>query len=243
MRDEALCGLNNLLELILKRCELRQMPPLHPVKDTLQLLNVHDNNITKISRNYFDGCTALIYLTLSKNKLSSFPDVSPARQTLNLLKISSNAIPAISRTIIDSTFPNLEEVYISCNEIKVVPCGMLSAWPNIHKIDIKYNMLARLNKCIFTGGNKTSKVKIYASRNHFRCDASLSWFAKLSTRNYITTTGVSLIYGIFGRVRFQDYGLIACATPVAYFGKYIKDLGEIDFSIYFANDFDVVDKH
>ena len=123
MRDEALCGLNNLLELILKRCELRQMPPLHPVKNTLQLLNVHDNNISKISRDYFDGCTALTYLTLSKNKLSSFPDVSPARQTLNLLKISSNGIRAISRTMIDSTFPYLEEVYVFENEIKVMPCG------------------------------------------------------------------------------------------------------------------------
>ena len=202
------------------------MPPLEPVKDTLQVLNVHDNNISKISRDYFEGCNALAYLTLSKNKLSSFPDVSPARQTLNLLKISSNVISAISQTITDSTFPYLEEVDISNNEIKMVPCTMLSAWPNIHIINIKYNMLSRLNKCIFTDGNKTSQVKVFAYGNPFRCDAALSWLTKLSTGNYTVITGRLITYGIFGRARFRDYGLLTCETPDAYFGKYIKDLGE-----------------
>ena len=45
--------------------------------------------------------------------------------------------------------------------------------------------------------------------------------------NYTVITGRLITYGIFGRARFPDYGLLTRETPDAYLGKYIKNLGEI----------------
>ena len=225
MSDEAFCGLTILVTLILKQCKLNRMPPVDRVKDTLQVLNVNGNYISKIPQHYFQDFTALKHLVLSENQLTKIPDLSPAHQTLQTIMLSSNNIITIPFSLLDHAYPSLKRVSFSNNQIKMIPNGLLAAWPRILRFSIDGNKLTHLDIYLFRGGNDTSDVEIHLHDNPWRCDAAFSWFAELKLGNYISMYGATIRCGIYDRGCFRNYEYIRCAGPEAYALQRIKDLG------------------
>ena len=225
IRHDAFFGLNKLAFLKIKQSNLREMPPLDTVKDTIQVLILYGNRITFIPQDYFEGFLVLRELILSQNRLIIFPEVRPVRNTLHMLRISHNNITSISSSIVDNVYPYLTEICLNGNKMMKIPTDVLSTWPNIRYFDIEGNQLSKLDEDVFGGFNGSYYVQINLFRNPWRCDSALAWFTELSTGKNIENPDFGPPYGILGRVRFLFYTIIQCAEPEAYFGKMISNLG------------------
>ena len=224
MSDDAFCGLTILVTLILKQCKHYRMSPVDTVKDTLQVLNVNGNYISKIPQHYTQDFTALEDLVLSENRLTEIPDLSSAHQTHQTIMLSSNNITTIPSSLLDDTYPSLIRVSFSNNQIKMIPNGLLAAWPPVLRFSIDGNKLTHLDIYLFLGGNNTSDVETHLHDNLWRCDAAFSWFADIKLGNQISMFCGTIRCGIYERGCLRNYEYIRCAGPEAYALKRIKDL-------------------
>ena len=226
MQTKALHGLNNLIRLILKRCHLREMPPVvASVKRTLQMLNVKDNNITTIQQYYFDGFEDLRYLILSKNKLKIFPNIHPISGVLKDLLVTSNFITEIPPTLSKQLFPSLKMISLARNRIADIPLGIFSRLPSLYAFDIQRNKLSTFKLPDFFVYNVTDELLLNLGGNPWRCDSALAWLADLDT-GVIKLFGSSGLFPRLGRIWFLSYKMVCCHGPTQHAGKCIFDMSK-----------------
>ena len=209
----ALSGLAMLEVLLLKRCHLRQMPPLvDTVRYTLEVLNLQGNRISTIVPDYFDGCASLTYLQLSENQLKTIPDLGPLSGTLIHLSFISNCITDIPPSLYANTFAALTSIKMADNLIANFPCCVFSKLPNLGEFDISYNHLHSFTFPEFLVFNATKDVFMRLGFNRWRCDSALAWLAELDIVE-VFRMGSTRRYSRSGFVWFLDYDIIRCAGP------------------------------
>ena len=209
----ALSGLAMLQVLLLKRCQLRQMPPVvDTVKYTLEVLNLHGNRISTIGPDYFEGFVTLTLLQLSGNQLKTIPDLGPLSGTLIHLSFISNCITDISHSLYANTFAALTSIKLADNLIANVPCCVFSKWPSLAEFDISYNYLHSFPFPEFLVFNARKDVFMRLGFNRWRCDSALAWLAELDIGE-VVRMGSTRRYSRSGFVWFLDYDIIRCAGP------------------------------
>ena len=224
MDIDALSGLAMLEVLHLKRCHLRQMPPVvDTVKRTLEVLNLHGNRISTIVVDYFDGFATLTHLQLSENQLKTIPDLKPLRGTLIHLSFSSNCITDISPSLYTNTFASLTSIKLLDNLISNFPCCVFSKWPNLGEFDISYNHLHSFTFPEFLVFNATKDVFMRLGYKRWRCDSALAWLAELDIAE-VVRMGSTRRYSRSGFLWFLDYDIIRCAGPPRHAHKRILEL-------------------
>ena len=89
------------------------MPPLNPVKHTLELLSLPFNDLEYIENSYFMGFRRLQMLILSHNHQMSIPDISPLTSTLTSFDIAHNSVLSLKPLLLNATFVKLGDIDVS----------------------------------------------------------------------------------------------------------------------------------
>jgi len=114
--------------------------------NNLRILNASKNNIEKIEFD-FNNFNSLVHLDLSKNKLTSLPASISNAKTLEYIDLSFNNFDNIPKELF--SLPLLRVLLISHNQIHAIPSdiGKLSGLENF---DIGYNKVENLPPELFT---------------------------------------------------------------------------------------------
>ena len=145
IQEGAFHGLQSLHELNLTYCDLKEMPPLDHVRNTLGNLILTNNILKEITPNYFPGFARLTRLDLSKNLLSTLPDFSHVAQTLYDFSATTNKIAYLSPSLTSVNFPMLFSLDIGRDKIKRISLSMLSRWPKLAFLYIYCNLIESLD--------------------------------------------------------------------------------------------------
>ena len=143
--EKAFCGLSSLTIITLKHCEIREMPPLNPVKHTLKAMRLLQNQITSIPHGYFFGFPKLHTLDMSSNFLRSVSQIYSLSATVRYLIFGSNRLedfPAIDHNV---TYTVLSALYLSNNKLTEFKENMLKRFPRLHYITLMMNPITRVD--------------------------------------------------------------------------------------------------
>ena len=120
------------------------MPPLYPIKYSLEYLDLQHNALMLTEPNYFFGFRRLTALDLSDNIFSAIPDISPLADTLMRLFIMDNVVASRETFLYNSTYTELTSLDVTHNKISEPTPKMISQWPRLAYLNIEYNMLETL---------------------------------------------------------------------------------------------------
>ena len=149
------------------------MPPLSPVKASLETLWLQGNLISAVNNNYFNGFGKIYFINLRRNCLNVCPNVSfPARQ-LQSLWLSSNKIRSLKPFLTSTVFAELLHLDVSYNEIYTLNFEMISHWPELRVLQIGGNLFTTLGDLSdFMRGAVLKVGQIWYVGEEFSCDAS-----------------------------------------------------------------------
>ena len=133
IEDETFAGISNVQSISLRYTALMNMPPLAPVKNTLEQLHLDYNNISRIPHDYFVGFNNLQKLFICCNKLRDVPDITTLHNTLTFLELRENNIMSISGVLNGTTYRQLRYISLGSNIISILiltwcPFGLW--WPH-----------------------------------------------------------------------------------------------------------------
>ena len=120
------------------------MPPLIPVKDSLETLWLHKNLIVAIKDTYFNGFKRMISIDLHSNYLNVCPNVSFLAKQLKSLWLAHNKISSLKPFLTSTGFTQLLHLDVSYNEIYMLNLEMISHWPALRYFHINGNLLTSL---------------------------------------------------------------------------------------------------
>ena len=120
------------------------MPPLDPIKRDLQQLNLQNNKISCVPRDYFDGFTSLKRVHLSSNLLVDFPCMTPLVSTLEQLATDANKIEMIPPNFYNTSYVRLQYLDLRSNAISIFDYGSIHAWPALRSLRLKNNRITSL---------------------------------------------------------------------------------------------------
>ena len=144
IEDDACVGLNNLTSLTLAHCGLNEAPPLHPVKDNLEILSLSYNCLIVIPANYFCGFTRLLSISFDRNKLLAIPNITPLKAKLVYLELGGNRITSFKPFLTNTTYPAMRQLGVTDNKIKYLSRNMISCWPKLISLQLRKNLLKSL---------------------------------------------------------------------------------------------------
>ena len=121
------------------------MPPLDPIKSSLEYLDLKHNALMLTEPNCFFGFHRLTALDLSDNIFSAIPDISPLADTLMRLFIMDNVVASLEPFLYNFTYTELTSLVVSRNNIIELTPKMISQWPRLTYLSIEYNMLESLD--------------------------------------------------------------------------------------------------
>ena len=134
------------------------MPPLDPTKHNLELLDLVNNDLVFIERNYFSGFHHLKILDLSENGLSRIPDITPLTDTLKRFSIRNNLVLSLETFLSAVMYKFLTRLDFSVNKIGELTSGMISQWPELRYLDIECNFVQKLED--LSGLTRGSVLKV-----------------------------------------------------------------------------------
>ena len=217
----AFVGIHCLLTLRLEETSLRTMPPLAPLKSTLEQLLLFYNNISFVPRNNFLGFRKLHTLNMRGNNLCVIPDITPLRHILIHIQLNGNKLRTISSGLIGIIYSHLKFISLSNNEIHTFDWDMMSFWSAIHGIYLYHNHIASL----------PTSYPMYGDRNcsgdHRDITVDLRWnpmhcgeAVRLIINNK-TSHGAKMN----PCVTITDLNHMVCASPTELRGRNLDELG------------------
>ena len=223
IEEMVFAGLNFLRTIHLTKTGLISMPPVIPVKSTLEELVLTDNNISVVPRGYFVGFKTLKRLIMIGNSLSLIPDISPVLNTIIDLQLSQNDINFISGEVIKTVYPLLQSLHLGGNAIKKFDSDMLTFWPSLRILELGDNRIvhlpssypeSRMKQC----SNKNASICVlHFGKNPIHCDKAVE---EIITRrqdghNYVKWNCFIEINGLHQTV---------CASPPYLCGQNLQKL-------------------
>ena len=172
-------GVLYLRTLRLWHLGLKSMPPITPVKSTLEELFLDYNNISTVPSDYFFGFKKLEILLMQGNTLYSVPNVLPLRPTIINLQLGVNNIHSITGALNGTIYPLLRYLGLGENMISRVNTDMLSFWPSLNRLDLQDNRIIHLpknipeNKLKNCSGNRDSICFVNFAGNPVHCDTTV----------------------------------------------------------------------
>ena len=143
--EEAFYGLTNLQCLHMIRCQIAEMPPLHPVKNILKTLSVAHNQIRLIPEEYFHGFTKLRILNLANNLLKSVSELHSVSATLRILDLDSNRLQHFPTSVHNATYVGLCELMLRNNKLRECRNVVLNNFPHLTLLDLMVNLISHVN--------------------------------------------------------------------------------------------------
>ena len=158
IEKDAFVGLHSLIILDLTYCGLDTMPPLNPIKSTLQTLHLGQNNLFNISADYFHGFINLKYITLYDNNFSLVPNIIPCAATIQYLYMGTNAVQTFEPFLTNTTFTAVLRLRLSDNRIRYLSRDMIRCWPNLLTLHLTNNFLKSLED--LTGVTRSTLLEV-----------------------------------------------------------------------------------
>ena len=140
IEDGAFIGLVRLKELSLTNCKLKEMPPLSPVKDSMETLELRRNSLSSTSNDYFNDFHKLHTIDLGNNSLEVAPNVSALNDQLKTLKIPFNKIITLD-SLTSAVYPQLFRLDVAGNRLTQLTRSMFSYWPALRYFYLEDNSL------------------------------------------------------------------------------------------------------
>ncbi len=145
--DESL----NLHSLVLKGCELREIPKSLYQMTSLKRLNLEDNHITDVSADIGD-LSEIIEINLSRNDIMRIHQDIDKLQQLKVLNVDRNDLRSIPKSL--GKLQNLTRLTISNNKIQELPSALYEL-KNLVTLNANWNVLSQ----IYPGIGKMKQLK------------------------------------------------------------------------------------
>ena len=120
------------------------MPPLNPVKSTLETLRLGQNHLANVSADYFHDFITLRSIILSNNNFIEIPNIIPLTATLHYFNMGSNKVQSFAPFLSNTTFTEVLTLYMSSNKIRYLSRDMLRCWPKLLILYLSNNLLKSL---------------------------------------------------------------------------------------------------
>ena len=144
IEEDAFVGMHSLITLDLTYCQLKTMPPLNPLKGTLETLNLDQNDLVNVSSDYFHDFFTLKSVTLSYNNFIEVPNTLPLNTTLQYLYMSRNKVQSFEPSLTNVTFTEVLILHMAYNEIRYLSRDMVRCWPKLLILYLNNNLLKSL---------------------------------------------------------------------------------------------------
>ena len=188
------------------RNNLTEVPSIPAqIPNNTEELSLHDNRLSAVSSDDFEGLDKLYYLGLDYNFLTFFPNLSSIAKTLRTLQINNNQLSMIPAQHLDILI-KLEHLHIYNNFLTTIPnvAGpsnsliCISAGYNKFKHFPKLQKLGKSLELLFLRGNKITEInaadlicgtqisEIQLTNNPLVCDKHIAWM--LTDRIYTSGT-------------------------------------------------------
>ena len=120
------------------------MPPLGPVKESLETLSLRRNLLDSISNAYFNGFQRLHSIDLAHNRLNAGPNTSPLADILRILYLEQNVISSLSTFLTSTIYSRLSRLNVSNNKLNYLNVEMIILWPNLRFLYVSGNLFQTL---------------------------------------------------------------------------------------------------
>ena len=198
IEDGAFCGLRELSILNLYNNKLRSLPQLCPLKCCLVRLELSNNKISRLSKQFFKGFEKLERINLSNNGLIALPDLHWIQNSVTIMMASKNKINSLDALHTPSVYKKLEVLQFAANAIGTFNVTLLRHMPALRQLHLNGNALKHIDDF------RNLYVKdINLRHNPLHCGEELSWMGE------------------------EDMGFekhLTCATPLCLHGMAIADM-------------------
>ena len=191
-------NLDNLRGLRILSSNLRNAPLLVDSCQSLQKLQIEDNEIQFLPDNYFSGCAKLRIVNLRKNELKTLPSLQSATKTLVSISIDYNRLTKCG-LLCAGSFLKLRSLLLDKNYVEDLDVISLARrWPSLVNIQVSGNKLKTLQDLSnSTFGNlaknpRSQPIVLQAYDNPYMCDKAMSWLAGIQDE----IKGLCLFYHI-----------------------------------------------
>ena len=200
IEDGAFCNLHQMSTLNLNENELQVPPELCLLKCCLETLLLSRNNISNLSKNFFEGFKTLKCLHLSDNKLTMLPDLHWIKHSLRDIRAPDNKLKSLDELKTTRTFEMLAYIDMSRNYIRIFDVATLRFMPKLRVIILLDNKLSHIDdfRIYYTKA-------IYLVGNPWHCGMAMSWMGE-------------------DDMKFEDR--LACETPACLQGIAIADMSK-----------------
>jgi Leucine-rich repeat (LRR) protein len=152
--DEALSGLDSLLELNLGGNQLSALPPtVFNKSSSMQKLFLQNNTLTLLPAGIFGGLDGLVLLNLSHNAISSHllsEETFNGLESLQMLDLSHNHMTKI-QTSTFKTLVQLQVLYLQNNKIHTLAAGSFVRQAQLKMLSLSFNRLENITSDILVG--------------------------------------------------------------------------------------------
>ena len=218
----AFCGLRNLTEVSMTGCQLSEAPSIAPIVNTLRVLNLGSNNLTRFPENYFDECKLLHTIEFDRNLLTAIPDVRGLSGTMRMISLASNRITSIG-PLCFLPMTKLKSVNLSKNLIMEIVFENV-IWPSLKVIDLSENCLTSINIDGLNNVLRTAKIELVG--NPWHCNVKFCWLSHCKFR-----AGIRPGWGVWSNCRGTELirlmGDINCNSPVTRKYQTINETGKV----------------
>ena len=159
LHKEDFRGLSHLEDLTLAGNSLLELgDDVFGYLESLEILELHCNQISKIPPFAFRGLDKLLELNLRNNKISSFDGVfMPFQKSLEKLFVRGNYFTDAKWVV---QFPNLRYLYLGDNFIASIDNVSWSLLPCLEHLDIARNKLTSLKNVFFPAWSSMYKINL-----------------------------------------------------------------------------------
>ena len=136
---------------------MKQMPPLEPVKGTLEILRLPYNSLDFVPYNYFRGFSRLREVDLTSNDICTLPIFAEVAKTLAIIAIGGNKLSTVELSSMNVSFPRLYRLNVQRNKITAFSWEILRHCPWLYFFYISENLLETMDDLsALMHGRKTS---------------------------------------------------------------------------------------
>ena len=136
---------------------MKQMPPLEPVKGTLEILRLPYNSLDSVPWNYFRGFSRLREVDLTSNDICTLPVFDEVAETLAVIAIGKNKLSTVELSSMNVSFPRLYRLNVGRNKITAFSWEILRHCPWLYFFYISENLLETMDDLsVLMHGIKTS---------------------------------------------------------------------------------------
>ena len=206
---------------------LNTMPPLDPVKKSLETLYLDYNNISVVPSVYFEGFECLVEVYLQFNYLHTFPDVTPLSRTLITLQLSHNKVQSIPHKFYTTMFLHMQLLRLESNHISEFDYDSISGWPELRNLYVGFNKITSLpdinNQHVNCSTMRRQECLFHLHPNPFHCNSRAS--SIVTQKVHYDDTIILNCY-----INLNDISRVRCASPPPLCDQLLLNLSKSIFS-------------